>query len=238
MIASEITAPSLVIRWPSHAGTRPLCRGRSALPARRAIRSNRHSSNDSLDRRIYHLIGTDGTADTHSPEAQDTAVLQENRGGKRPAFGRSSYDQQKRLGTLVRGVSGDAAHRGLVLRARVRQCSRVRMPLTDVMLTLLPTRPQQRLQAKAASAERKEARAGAERFRGRLEDPSDAPAFLIPSYQDPARLSPASGSGRRPHACDRGLFDDDLEFVAEDQTGEPEWVSAHRVARSGHDHHV
>src|SRR5918992_5471807 len=36
-MASVITAPSCAIRCASQAGTRPVCRGRSALPARRAM---------------------------------------------------------------------------------------------------------------------------------------------------------------------------------------------------------
>jgi alkylated DNA repair dioxygenase AlkB len=37
MTASQTTAPSLAMRAASHAGTRPLCRGRSALPLRRVM---------------------------------------------------------------------------------------------------------------------------------------------------------------------------------------------------------
>src|SRR4029450_13796825 len=41
MMASVITAPSRVMRSPSHLGTRPPCSGRSALPARWAMMSSR-----------------------------------------------------------------------------------------------------------------------------------------------------------------------------------------------------
>ena len=61
-MASAITAPSRVMRWPSQAGTRPPCSGRSALPARRAI-SVRPCDAVARDWRTARPVGRGGRCD-------------------------------------------------------------------------------------------------------------------------------------------------------------------------------
>src|SRR5215204_859067 len=70
-MASVITAASCAMRCPSQAGTRPVCRGRSALPARRAAMESPH---ERIGACLYHALPASATRAETGRTSEDAVI--------------------------------------------------------------------------------------------------------------------------------------------------------------------